>query len=316
MQDQELAIESEWVLKAITHTIRQKMLVLIEENTTQSYTDLLQKINLSTGKLNFHLKQLTGLIEKQSDGSYILTTIGKKAIDILRQIDTISEDQEQAEYFKSIILSKSLKQFKPAPETKRKWYFWMAIIYGLFILVPFIIVESILDFSFLNILTTSQKLPRIITYISIFAGLILVLAFLSCLLTKLYIDSISYEILDTEISIKKGLFVKTRAIIPFRTITNLVVKQGPFDFLLGISNVIIQTAGESAKAEPEGLLIGIYYAQDLIEEILNLVRLLDPPGYLKEKFAFSSTSKNITTLYSHILSELQNIDEKLTDQRE
>ena len=315
MQDQELAIESEWVLKAITHSIRQKMLVLIAENTTQSYTDLLHKIILSTGKLNFHLKQLTGLIEKQSDGSYILTAIGKKAIDILKQIDSISEDQEQAEYFKSIILSKSLKQFEPAPETKKKWYFCIVTIYCLFILIPFIIVESILDFDFLNILT-SQKVPRIIAYIGIFVGLLFVIVLLSCWLAKLYIDSISYEVLDTEIAIKKGLFVKTRTIIPFRTITNLVIRQGPIDFLLGISNIIIQTAGEATKAEPEGLLIGIYYAQDLIEEILNLVRLLDPPGYLKEKITFTSTSKNITTLYSQIHSELKNIDEKLANQRE
>ncbi|HUU88237.1 MAG TPA: PH domain-containing protein, partial [Candidatus Glassbacteria bacterium] len=180
---------------------------------------------------------------------------------------------------------------------------------------PFIIVESILDFDFLNILT-SQKVPRIIAYIGIFVGLLFVIVLLSCWLAKLYIDSISYEVLDTEIAIKKGLFVKTRTIIPFRTITNLVIRQGPIDFLLGISNIIIQTAGEATKAEPEGLLIGIYYAQDLIEEILNLVRLLDPPGYLKEKITFTSTSKNITTLYSQIHSELKNIDEKLANQRE
>jgi len=309
----ELAFESNWVLKAISHSIRQRILKLIADNTFQSYTDIMQKLALSTGKLNFHLKQLAGLIEKQSDGSYVLTTIGNKAIDIMKQISSISEDKEQVDYFKSIILARSLKQFEPAAETKKKWYFWMLIIYGVFIWIPLIIIESVLDFNFLNILTNSQKSLRIIAYLAIFTGIILVVFFISCFIAKEYIDAIKYEILDTEIMISKGLVVKTRTVIPFRTITNLVIKQGPIDFLLGISNIITQTAGESAKSELEGKLIGIYYAKDLIEEILNLVRLLDPPSYLREKISFSTTSKNITTLYSQILAELQKIDEKLTE---
>ena len=313
MKESELDVESEWVLRAISHEIRQKMLYLINENTTQSYTELMQKIDLSTGKLNFHLKQLTGLIEKNTDGTYKLTIIGKKALDILGQIDSIGEDKEQAALLKSIVLSKSRKQIQPAPETKKKWYLWIGIIYGLFIWLPIVILESIFDFQFLNILS-SQKAPRITVYILLITGILLVLAILSCVLAKLYVERIDYEILDTEITIRKGLLVKTRAVIPFRTITNLVVKQGPLDIIFGISNVIIQTAGESAKGEPEGLLIGIYYAQDLIEEILNLVRLLDPPSFLKEKIPSTTTSKNISTLYSHILNELQNIKQKLTDE--
>ncbi|MHA1156726.1 MAG: PH domain-containing protein [Candidatus Heimdallarchaeota archaeon] len=307
------AFESEWVLKAISHSIRQRILNLIADNTFQSYTELLQKLSLSTGKLNFHLKQLTGLIEKQSDGTYILTSIGKKTINILKQINSIGEDKEQVEYFKSIALSKSLKQFEPATETKKKWYFWILIIYGLFIWIPLIITESVLDLNLLNILTNSQKSLRIITNIGIYTGIILVVFIVSIFTAKKYLESISYEILDTEIMISKGLVVKTKTIIPFRTITNLVIKQGPIDLLLGISTLIIQTAGESVKSIPEGKLIGIYYAHDLIEEILNLVRLLDPPSYLREKIAFSTTSKNITTLYSQILSELQKMDEKLSE---
>ena len=132
------------------------------------------------------------------------------------------------------------------------------------------------------------------------------------MLSKLYIESINYEILDTEITIMKGFIVKTRTVIPYRTITNLVIKQGPIDFMLGISNIIIQTAGESGNAEPEGKLIGIYYAQDLIEEILNLVRLLDPPSYLRERIP-ARTSRNISGLYGQILNELKKMDEKLSE---
>ncbi|MFW9924658.1 MAG: PH domain-containing protein [Candidatus Thorarchaeota archaeon] len=312
MQIPELTFESKWVLKAISHEIRQKILILIQENSVQTYTDLMQKLSLSTGKLNFHLKQMTGLLEKQEDGSYILSSIGKKAFDILKQVHTIGEAKEHIDYFKALTLGKSLRQFEPASEIKKKWYFLINIIYCLFIWLPVIIIESVIDFKFLNILNASERYIRILTYNGIITGIILTLIISSLLLAKKYLESISYEILDTEITIIKGFIVKTKTIIPFRTITNLVIRQGPLDLILGISTVIIQTAGESAKKEPEGKLIGVYYAADLIEEILNLVRLLDPPSYLKEKIAFSF-SRNTIPIYSQMLEELQEINEKLNE---
>ena len=131
----DLAIESEWVLKAISHDLRRRILGLLAEGTSQTYTFLLLELGLSTGKLNFHLKQLTGLIEKQDDGSYILTPIGKEAINILNQVYSISENKEQTDYLKSITLGTSLKQIKPAPEIKKKWYFWLSII--VFVIIQF-----------------------------------------------------------------------------------------------------------------------------------------------------------------------------------
>ena len=96
MEDTELSVESEYVLRAITHEIRRKLLFLLKENSVQSYTELLSKLSLSTGKLNFHLKQLVGIIEKQNDGLYVLTKIGDQAVKILEQIESISDNKEQA----------------------------------------------------------------------------------------------------------------------------------------------------------------------------------------------------------------------------
>ena len=313
MLNPNLPFESEWILKAISHDLRQKIIRLIQVNEFQTYTELLQKLSLSTGKLNFHLKQLIGLIEKQDDGSYLLTNIGKEAIEILDKIQSIGEDKEKIKYFRNLALAKSLKEFQPAPETKRKWYIWISIIYILMIWMPLTIIVLVVDFTISNFLANIQNSLRKLGYIGILTGIIISLLIISIILAKLYINEINYEILDTEITITKGLIVKKRAIIPFRTITNLVIKQGPLDIILGISNVIIQTAGESAKSEPEGKLIGIYYAKDLIEEILNLVRLLDPPSYLREKIPIISGSKNISDLYLKILNELHNIDQKLSD---
>ncbi|NHJ05553.1 MAG: winged helix-turn-helix transcriptional regulator [Candidatus Heimdallarchaeota archaeon] len=313
MEIPDTTFETDWVLKAIAHELRQKILRLIANNTYQSYTDLMQKLSLSTGKLNFHLKQLTGLIEKREDGSYILSTVGKNAFDILEQINSIGEDKKKMEYLKKIALTRSLRQIEPAPEIKKKWFIWIFIIYGFFIWLPMVILISATNFDLLNSIASYKEIARIFINIGIFSGIILICCILTCLTAVFYYKSISYEIMDTEIVIIKGVIVKTKAVIPFRTITNLVIKQGPFDLLFGISIVIIQTAGESAKGEPEGKLVGIYYAHDLIEEILNLVRLLDPPNYLKERIPSSASSKNLTALYSQILAELQKIDSKLTE---
>lgn len=76
--------------------------------------------------------------------------------------------------------------------------------------------------------------------------------------------------------------------------------------------MIIQTAGESGSAKPESKIIGIYYPHDLLEEILNLVRLLDPPAYLKDKVPLSVTPAAIREFYTKILNQLQAIDEKLS----
>ena len=122
MEDTELSVESEYVLRAITHELRRKMLFLLKENAAQSYTELLSKLSLSTGKLNFHLKQLVGIIEKQNDGHYILTKVGEQAVKILEQIDSIGDNKEQAELLRKISISTSLKQISPANETKKKWY--------------------------------------------------------------------------------------------------------------------------------------------------------------------------------------------------
>ena len=60
-------------------------------------------------------------------------------------------------------------------------------------------------------------------------------------------------------------------------------------------------------------MIGLYYPHDLLEEILNLVRLLDPPIYMREKVPLSVTPEAIRKLYIKILDQLQSIDQKLSE---
>ena len=309
----ELTLESEWVLKAVSHKLRRRILNLVEDYTFLTYSDLLREMNLSTGKLNFHLRQLTGLIEKQKEGEYRLTPIGRRALEILNQIHSISEDEEQTDYFQIIKLGVTIKKFQPGREAKKANYTAISFFFLFFLWFPLTLIAGLVEFPFLGVLIDYPSIIlRKFINAMIFTGIVLLIFIFVLFCVKKYIESIYYEILDTEIVIHKGIITKKRAVIPYRTITNLVVKRNPFDRLFGISKVIIQTAGESASAQPEGRMIGIYYPHDLLEEILNLVRLLDPPVYLKEKIPLSTTPATIRELYVKILKQLEAIDEKLS----
>lgn len=61
-----------------------------------SYTDLITELGLSTGKLNYHLEQLEGLVGKNEKRYYVLTPLGKKALNQLNLIkeELSSEDEK------------------------------------------------------------------------------------------------------------------------------------------------------------------------------------------------------------------------------
>ena len=219
-----------------------------------------------------------------------------------------------ADHFQTLKLGISNKEFQPAVEAKRANYLLTSLIFFLFVWFPSMLIVGLVDFSIPDISTDISSIAlRKLVNASIFTGIILVMLLSILVWIKIYIESINYEILDTEIIIQKGVITKKRAVIPFRTITNLVSKRNPFDRLFGISKLIIQTAGESGSAQPEGRIIGVYYPHDLLEEILNLVRLLDPPVYLREKAQISVTPAVIRELYIKILEQLQSIDDKLSE---
>jgi F0F1-type ATP synthase assembly protein I len=65
---------------------RQKIIVLINENGSLSYTDLIKKLDtVSTGLLNYHLKILGDLLSKNEEGQYTLSEKGRLASKLLEE---------------------------------------------------------------------------------------------------------------------------------------------------------------------------------------------------------------------------------------
>ncbi len=71
------------IFQALAHPMRRTILKIISSSPSVSYTELITELQLSTGKLNYHLEQLEGLIEKNNERHYVLTPLGKKALNQL-----------------------------------------------------------------------------------------------------------------------------------------------------------------------------------------------------------------------------------------
>ena len=93
MEDRE-----EILLNALNHKVRREILRLVKTKGCATYTQILDRTELPTGKLNYHLKQLTGLLEKTASDEYQLTPLGEKAVVILNTIQLNGLD----EYFKRV----------------------------------------------------------------------------------------------------------------------------------------------------------------------------------------------------------------------
>jgi membrane protein YdbS with pleckstrin-like domain len=103
-------------------------------------------------------------------------------------------------------------------------------------------------------------------------------------LTPAYFNSIEYSVkADSgtsmpEIYQKEGIITITRRHVPFRTITNISSKAGPFDRLFKVGSVCVETAGNSTpQKSPEIALHGIVFYEEVRDFILKELRRYREP---------------------------------------
>ena len=79
-------MESDEVFEAVSHPVRIKILKLLAEKP-MGFSELKRELGIkSSGKLDFHLKKLGGLITLNSDGKYTLTKEGYAALQAITTI--------------------------------------------------------------------------------------------------------------------------------------------------------------------------------------------------------------------------------------
>jgi len=89
------------IYSILAHPFRRKILLLLDKESYIAYTDLMDRLGLeTTGQLNFHLKKLGTLINKDKK-SYFLTEDGKRVINLMN-IDKKILAGEDIEYLDKV----------------------------------------------------------------------------------------------------------------------------------------------------------------------------------------------------------------------
>ena len=141
-------------------------------------------------------------------------------------------------------------------------------------LVKWFIIDFILFLAFIVVVCI---LPMVLTgavdgYVGIaIAGLLILATGLFFTWTKLYYESMFYELHADELRWRRGVWFRTTGIVPYNRITNLDLRQGPVMRWLSISSIAVQTAGYSGQGTPEIRIEAIEHAEELRELLRNAV---------------------------------------------
>jgi predicted transcriptional regulator len=75
------------VIQALGHRERRNILKIIHSaEDGASYSEILGELGLNTGRMNYHLRQLEGLIERNEERRYHLTPLGARSLGVLGSI--------------------------------------------------------------------------------------------------------------------------------------------------------------------------------------------------------------------------------------
>ena len=77
-------MNSQIIYFALNHPIRRWIIELLEACGTLSCSELKSILNISLGRLCYHLDNLMGLIEQDKNQQYILSRDGKRAYRLLK----------------------------------------------------------------------------------------------------------------------------------------------------------------------------------------------------------------------------------------
>ena len=77
----------ELIIQGLGHRERRNILKIISLTPQgAAYSEILGELGLNTGRMNYHLRQLEGLVERNGDRRYRLTPLGKKALSVLHSM--------------------------------------------------------------------------------------------------------------------------------------------------------------------------------------------------------------------------------------
>lgn len=85
------------ILSVLSHPLRRKILLFLSEEKEVTFSDLATAFAVDTGKLSFHLRSLVAFVEQTQTGKYRLSSLGRNAIVLLRDVKSWDEEIEAAQ---------------------------------------------------------------------------------------------------------------------------------------------------------------------------------------------------------------------------
>jgi len=88
-----MSSDIDYILQAIGNEVRRKILLHVARESPISYTKLMKRVGIEdSGTFGFHLRKMQKLLKKDDMGEYVLSDLGRKAIDILEKIGYVTKD--------------------------------------------------------------------------------------------------------------------------------------------------------------------------------------------------------------------------------
>lgn len=137
------------------------------------------------------------------------------------------------------------------------------------------------------------------------------------ILGKIYIDryfeSLYCELTTRALHFKKGLWFVTERSIPLDKIQDLTFHEGPVLRWMGLSKLMIETAGNSAQGMSDMSLTGIINAREFREMVMDQRDNITDRGHYAENSSTtdSSSGNDLAPILTEIHKTLQSIEQKL-----
>ena len=80
------------ILSVLAHPIRRDILLILSDKEECSFTDLMNALQVDTGKLSFHIRSLVAFLEQTPSGKYRLNRVGENAIRMIRDLESWADD--------------------------------------------------------------------------------------------------------------------------------------------------------------------------------------------------------------------------------
>jgi uncharacterized RDD family membrane protein YckC len=94
-----MAVDQETVskiLSVISHSLRREILLELSEKNECSFTELMNALNIDTGKLSFHIRSLGVFLEQTPSGKYRLSRLGENAVRLIKDLEAWAPEAETA----------------------------------------------------------------------------------------------------------------------------------------------------------------------------------------------------------------------------